>query len=384
MAVTAVLLLGGTLPAPLYGIYQQQIGFSEIVLTLVFGAYFFAALAALLFLGETSQQIGRRVVLFGSLAAAAASTVAFIFARGLPLLFVGRALSGLSVGWALPAATAFAAELYGGENAEVQTGQIASLVQMAGLGAGPLLAGLLAQYAPLPTLLSFYVFLGLLAGAALLLWRTPETIAEPTSPSFWPQLGVPDDKRSGFLSIAATGFCTFAMVGLYTSVAASVVKQRLGLTSHAVAGAIAFELFLFGTLSESVAREWAAERAILAALAGIPLGLVPLMFGVVEPSTILFLLGTAIAGLGVGLGFGKTLAALNEMADDEGRTKLLRSYFLVTYSAAVLPVIGIGIITQLGHPLAADITFATVVGLLALTAIAMRLRSSREASSAPG
>lgn len=41
-----ILLLGGTLPAPLYLIWQKQIYFPEIVLTLVFGIYFLAAVVA--------------------------------------------------------------------------------------------------------------------------------------------------------------------------------------------------------------------------------------------------------------------------------------------------------------------------------------------------
>ncbi len=373
-----VLLLGGTLPAPLYAIYKEQIGFNELVLTLVFGIYFVGAILALLFLGRTSQQVGRKAVLFGAVGVALASTLALIFARGLPLLFVGRLLSGVSVGWALPAATAYAAELHGGQDAQPRSAELSTVVQMAGLGSGPLLAGLLAEFAPWPTVLPYLVFIGLLAVFAALLLRPAESIREREALDFHARVGVKAEKWGDFLGLAATGFCTFAMVGLFTSVAGLVLKERLGISSHAIDGAVAFELFLFGAVAELLARRGNTDRLIVAALVVIPAGLVPLMLGVVNRSTFWFLTGTAVAGIGVGLGFGTTLAALSALSGKEDRTALLGSYFLVTYTAAVLPVVGIGAVTQLGQPVLADLGFAAVVGLLALAALAMRLRRGKD------
>jgi hypothetical protein len=47
---------------------------------------------------------------------------------------------------------------------------------MGGLGLGPLIAGLLAQYAPHPTTLVFEVYLAVLAAAGLCLLLVPETV----------------------------------------------------------------------------------------------------------------------------------------------------------------------------------------------------------------
>jgi MFS family permease len=46
---------------PLYLIYQQQLGFSQITLTLIYAAYAIGNVAALLFFGRISDRAGRRL-----------------------------------------------------------------------------------------------------------------------------------------------------------------------------------------------------------------------------------------------------------------------------------------------------------------------------------
>src|SRR5947209_5423002 len=66
-ALAAVAVLIGaafglsTLVTPLYLIYQQQLGFSQITLTLIYAAYAIGNLAALLFFGRLSDRVGRRL-----------------------------------------------------------------------------------------------------------------------------------------------------------------------------------------------------------------------------------------------------------------------------------------------------------------------------------
>ena len=62
-----MLLLGTTVPAPLYVVYQAGWGFSAGVLTLIFAVYSAGVLTALLVFGRLSDEIGRtRVLLRGA------------------------------------------------------------------------------------------------------------------------------------------------------------------------------------------------------------------------------------------------------------------------------------------------------------------------------
>ncbi|HZU61096.1 MAG TPA: MFS transporter, partial [Solirubrobacteraceae bacterium] len=158
----AVTMLGTTVPTPLYVFYKQRFGFSELMITVIFATYAAGVISALLALGRASDAVGRRPVLLLGLVLSALSAVVFLLADGLPLLLVGRLLSGLSAGIFTGTATATLVDL--GERPDRST-LVAAITNMGGLGCGPLLAGILAQLAPLPLRLSFWADLALLAPA---------------------------------------------------------------------------------------------------------------------------------------------------------------------------------------------------------------------------
>src|SRR6476659_2874229 len=56
-------LAGSAAPTPLYAVYQAAWHFSPITITVVFGIYAVAVLAALLVVGSLSDYVGRRPVL---------------------------------------------------------------------------------------------------------------------------------------------------------------------------------------------------------------------------------------------------------------------------------------------------------------------------------
>jgi predicted MFS family arabinose efflux permease len=66
-----VTMLGTTLPAPLYGLYQQRLGFSAGVLAVIFALYAAGFLIALLLFGALSDRVGRRPVIAAALVLAA-------------------------------------------------------------------------------------------------------------------------------------------------------------------------------------------------------------------------------------------------------------------------------------------------------------------------
>ena len=155
-------MLGTTLPTPLYVIWQGQWGFSSGVVTLIFAVYAAGVLAALVFAGRASDQVGRRPVLGAALAFSALSTVVFILATSVGWLFLGRVLSGFSAGLMTGTATAALTDMLGPAKPR-RASIVATVANTFGLGLGPLLAGLFAQYLPHPTVLVFEVYLALLA-----------------------------------------------------------------------------------------------------------------------------------------------------------------------------------------------------------------------------
>src|SRR5262245_34472913 len=72
-----VMFAGSTLLTPLYVIYKQKFGFSEVTLTLIYATYVVGNLVALLVLGRLSDQIGRRYVALAALGVSLLSTIVF-------------------------------------------------------------------------------------------------------------------------------------------------------------------------------------------------------------------------------------------------------------------------------------------------------------------
>jgi MFS family permease len=91
-------MIGTTMPTPLYPIYERELVFGGVMVTLIFATYAVGVSAALVLFGRLSDQVGRRAVLLPGLALAALSGAVFLIPDNVPTLFVGRVLSGLSAG----------------------------------------------------------------------------------------------------------------------------------------------------------------------------------------------------------------------------------------------------------------------------------------------
>ena len=173
-AELAVMFAGSTLLTPLYEIYRRTFGFSGLTLTLIYAVYAVGNLGALLLLGRLSDQVGRRLASLLAVAGAGASALIFLFASGTGALFAARVLSGLSIGLASGTAAAWIAELDAERN-KTRASVIAASANFVGLTVGPLLAGLLAQYAPAPLRLSYGVYFVLVVITGILVASARET-----------------------------------------------------------------------------------------------------------------------------------------------------------------------------------------------------------------
>ena len=210
-AEIAVIYVLSTLPTPTYVIYGQQFRFSEIVLTLIYAAYVIGTVTTMFFLGRLSDQVGRRPVVLISLGIGAAGAIIFLFANTTAWLFPARILSGLAIALASGASAAWIVELQTQQD-KTFASQITIGANLLGLGVGPLIAGLLAQYAPWPLRLCYIVFLALVIPTVVLIWMSRETLDKPTSlsnASVRPRLGVPPAIHAQFISPAIAAFVTF-------------------------------------------------------------------------------------------------------------------------------------------------------------------------------
>jgi MFS family permease len=159
-AIAFLAFAANTAASPLYRVYQAQFGFSAITLTLLFTVYIVVLLVTLLFVGSLSDYVGRRPLLLGGLAAGAASCGLFLLAHGVGLLFGARALQGAAVGLITGAAAAAMHDLRPHGSAAPL---LSSAAPTGGQAIGAVAASALAQYAPAPTHLVWWLLLGAFA-----------------------------------------------------------------------------------------------------------------------------------------------------------------------------------------------------------------------------
>ena len=381
--VFAAAMLGTTLPTPLYVIYQARWHFSSALVTVIFAVYAAAVLATLLLAGRSSDQAGRKPVLAAALGASALSTVAFIVAPDEGVLIVGRVLSGLSAGLMTGTATAMLTELIPA-SAGRRSSLVATAANMGGLGLGPLIAGLFAQYLPHPTTLVFEAYLAVLAVAGLGLWFVPETVHPRRRPALrFAGLGVPERGRGEFLAATAAAFAAFALLGLFSSLMPGFIGGVLHQGSHAVQGAVVFGIFAVGTVTQVVLARFGTRPVVLAGLTLLLAALGLIAAALAQAEMTLFLAGTVAGGAASGAIFLGSLATANRMAPPERRGQVISAFFVACYTGLIVPVIGVGVLSGFIGTFPAVLVFSLLLAVLclfSLARIATALASDRTAS----
>jgi MFS family permease len=376
----AAIMVGTTLPTPLYALYGQQMHFAVLTTTVIYATYAGGVLFALLAFGRWSDAIGRRPVLLAGVVFALASAAVFLVADSVSLLLVGRVLSGLSAGVFTGTATAAVIEA-APENWRTRAAAVATVANIGGLGTGPLLSGLLVEYAPAPLHLSFivHIVLALLAGAAVMI--VPET-SQRTGSIGVQRLSVPPEVRAVFVIGAIAAFAGFAVSGLFTAVAPSFLSQVVGIDNRAVAGLVVCSIFASSALAQLAATRIKPERAVALGCAILIVGTAILAVALHFSSLVGLIAAAVVSGIGQGISFSRGLAAVVEKTPPDRRAEVSSAYFVVAYVALSVPVVSEGLVAQDWGLRTAGVGFAIAVAVLAaLCLIAILVEEARQSRS---
>jgi predicted MFS family arabinose efflux permease len=343
--VLLVMMLGGTLPVPLYILYQKQMGFGPLGVTVVFVAYVAGSLFALVALGDLSDHTGRRLVLAIAVACAAASTGLFLAASSIGWLIAARVVSGIGTGFATGTATAALAELQP-RGDRPRAAVTATGANMTGLALGPLAAGLFAEYVAMPTKSVFWAYLGACVLALVAIAAIPETVRVPDHHvSLRPDLAVPPSMRLIMLGACLGVFAAFSVLGQFSSLVPTFLHGILGVRNLGLIGGGSFLIFIIAAVSQAVSARLSSRGAMTA---GLPLLLVCL--GLLEAALFtktlaLFIVGTIAGGVAVGFIFRGGLSELNRVAPPQSRAAVVSAFFVAAYVGMGLPALLIGLIS---------------------------------------
>ena len=232
------MMAGSNLATPLYAIYEREFGFSKAVLTLVFATYALVLAPSLLVFGQLSDRLGRRRVMAAGFATATVGLVLFAVAGSLVWLFAARAVQGLAVGMISGAAAAALVELDPAPH-EDRAALFAALAQAGGSASGPLVAGMLAQWAPCAAACSRSPCSSASASSRRSpRWRSPSPAGSSGGRITIVRPSVPPEIRGLFARVSLTGAAVWAVAAFFLSVVPSYAAELLDTSNLALLGAV--------------------------------------------------------------------------------------------------------------------------------------------------
>ena len=363
--------------------YRLHQGLSTGTADALFGVYALGLIPTLLVMGPVSDARGRRTIVCAAGVLSGVATAALIAGEhALVLLYLGRLLAGVCSGAAFAAGTAWVKELSVAPidpQAGPQAGaRRAAIALSAGFGLGPLIAGLLAQWAPDPLLIPYVPHLLVVAVAVPLALPVSETVAPAAAG------GGPDARRAATvprrLATVPRRFATVvAPSAPWVFAAPSVAFAALpGLVGHAIGSfAVGFSALMAAlTLGVGVLIQPAARRldrsgpgrglqaGLAVTLGGLALGALAVQAGswpLVVPADILL-------GAGYGLCLVSGLLEVQSLAAPGDLASLTAIFYALTYVGFASPLL----IAELQGLLRAPIILLAGAGLVAITLVAVR------------
>jgi MFS family permease len=364
----AAILAGSAAPTPIYRLYQETWALSPLTLTLIFSIYAITLLLSLLTVGSLSDYVGRRPVISAGLFLSAVAMVLFIEADSAGWLIAARAVQGIATG----ALTSTLGATILDSNRE-KGAMLNSLMPFFGMAAGALGSSTLVTFAPAPLQLVYIVMLILFVALASVVWQMPET-ASPTRgawASLKPHIAVPVQARRPLLLISPVNIAAWALGSFYLSLMPSLFRVATGLTSPLLGGSVVAALTLSGAAAVLLARTWPARRTLLVGTATLIPGVAVTLSGVYFEAAPLLLVGTILAGLGMGSSFFGASRKVMPLAELHERAGLLAAFYVESYLAFSLPVILIGIAApHFGLPVASYLYGGALIVLAAMSLLA--------------
>ncbi len=379
-----VLTAGAYLPSPLYPDYQHAFGFGDLTMTLVYAMFALVSAPALLLFGSAADALGSRTVLRISVVVAALASGCFALATGPGWLLLGRAAQGVALGAATGATTALiTARAPGGNRARASV--LAGVAFVGGTAAGPVVAGLLAQYAPAPRVLPYVVHLLLLVVG----WYRVSALSTPAARvGRWrpTRPRIPAGVRLLFTSAAATGFLAWTVAGLFLAVIPTTLGRSARIDNLAIIGGILGAVLVCSVLSQPLVPRCGARRAQLLGLGALLVGLGALAW-TGGGSLMVTVLAAVVAGFGHGLAYGGAAAAVDAVAPARERAALNSALYLAFYCGTGGPAVAVGLLT-LRLPLATATSWlsaaAAVLVPFAAAAVVLANRGPRVPRASAG
>ncbi|MEG1767555.1 MAG: MFS transporter [Comamonas sp.] len=377
-------VMGTALISPLYALYKEAWDLQASDISRIYVIYMGGALCTLLFLGRLPDRVGFRPVMMFGLGMAIIGTFISLIAWDVTSLSVGRLIVGVASSMVTTSATLGLAKLSPPGNVQ-RVAMMSGFLIALGFGVGPLVGGVIGQWAPYP-LVTTYVptlvlaALGMLALAKL---ELPDNASpKDQQPLQWsdvlPKLTWPTGEASkAFALTSSLPFLAFGVFGLYASMSPLFLDKLVPWHGPAVSGTAIALILLMSACTQILAGRMPTHWCGALGLVSLALSNALLMINLWAGSATLFALGVLFTAAGHGMSMLAGMSMVNRIATPANRSGLLSTYLVIGYIGSMVPMLGIGWIADNWGMDVAVRTFCAIVIVLGSTAAVFFQRHPR-------
>ena len=342
---------GGNHFTPLLPLYGEVADLIPWQTNMLLGTYVFGLIPGLLVAAALSDVYGRKpITLAGLISSALGNLLILLGPISLSMLYTGRFFAGLAVGIGMSVGTSWIKELSSPDwdpNATVGAGaRRPSLTMTLGFGMGAAVTGVLAQWAPNPTVIPFIVTVTLLVLTIIPTAFAPETVGPnarqlPSQPSWVGQLRTPSAAHPDFLiKVATAAPWVFGAGGIAYGLMPQIMADATGEFTTIYATTLAVLTLGIGAFVQPFAQK--LDRKLDGR--GLPLGLALVVIGLGTASLAalhsLPVVGV-IAAILLGLGYGTVLVTgltrVQQIAPPRDLAGLTGIFYALTYVGFLFP-----------------------------------------------
>ena len=335
---------GGNQFTPLLIMYRDAAGYSVLTVDAFLGAYVVGVVPTLLLAGRLCARWGRRpLMIAGTTASLLASVLLALGEAGPVPIFAGRFCTGTAVAIAMAVGSTWVKELSEPpfDDATAGTGaRRAAMSLTLGFGLGAGVAGVLAQWAPLPMELPYVVHGVLTIVALTLLPRVPETVRGGTGNhvSFLRAAWHPRFLRV----VLPMAPWIFGSAGVAYAIMPQLVGDRLGTWGLAYSTLLTVATLLTGAAVQPIAKRLDRRtdaRAVVVSMVVMSGGLAFSVVAAVERSPWLALGAAILLGAAYGVAVVAGLLEIQRLARPEDLAGLTGVYYALAYIGFLLPTV---------------------------------------------
>jgi hypothetical protein len=236
----------------------------------------------------------------------------------------------------------------------------------------------LAQYAPAPTHLVWWLLVAAFITGIVALLRMPEPgVVRPGAvSSLRPHVTVPHGARRAFAVALPALVGMWALAGLYLSLGPSLALQLLHSKNLLWGGVLIFLLTGFGAAASATVAKKSPAGVMLGGCVTQIVGALGTFASIATGAAAVLFVGTAVAGLGFGSAFvGAYRSTVGAAACDE-RAGLICGIYIVRYLATGIPAVIAGIATSHFGLHKTALVYSVAVAVLAAAAVSLLIRQT--------